>query len=103
MAYAPEVNAQRNNITSALMNIGNPPPSMGPPQFPQGPAPIPQQGLPMQPPFSPPGMPQGGQPLPNVAAAPLPIPPVQPMQQQRPGAGASPGLPPMGGVPQQQY
>jgi translation initiation factor IF-2 len=98
----PGIDNQRNSITSALMNINSPPPSVAP-QFPQGPAPIPQQGLPMPPPYSPPGMPQGGTPLPGVAPPTLPIVPRQPgamapQPMASPGAAPMPGAAP-GGMP----
>ena len=68
---APAVNAQRNNITNALMNISNPPPGAPLPQFPQV---SPMMGAQPTPAPTPGVMPQGAplpQGMPTVAPNPM--------------------------------
>ena len=87
----PSANAQRNSITSALMNIQNPQPqTQYPPALPQMPN-APAPGAPPQ------GMPPGAPGLPSGAPG-MPPGPVQPMQMpgQQGFAPAPMGLPNQG-------
>ena len=96
----PNANAQRNNITSALMNIQNPQPQT---QYPPAPTLAQGAGMPQMPNMPPPGAPPQGMP-PNAGMPP----PSLPMPSGMPPGGPSgmPGQPPgpmqPAGMPGQQ-
>jgi hypothetical protein len=99
----PSANNQRNNITSALMNVAAPPPQMGAP----GMAPAlsaggvpPQMPMPQMPPPGT-GMPQLSQPMPGMPNTGMPTPGMPP-----PNVPLSPGVPPIPpqpGMPPPRY
>jgi hypothetical protein len=74
---APAADAQRNQISSALMNIARPPPQVPPPQMPP---PRQQMQMPQMPP---PGAPPQGMPPPGVAPQNLPLSPGVPPQHPK--------------------
>jgi hypothetical protein len=83
----PAANGQRNNITSALMNIARPPPR--PPMAQQMPS-APSMGLPQ---MSPPGSPPLGAPLPQMPPPNVPLSAGVPVQQPMPQAPVPQAMP----------